>query len=86
MSRYEIVETVDGKFIVLVDGLQWGRGPRDRSGASSQTWKTQNDAKHAIASRAEIVAAATEAGIALVPGTYSDGPAPRLGSTMIRRS
>jgi hypothetical protein len=45
---YEIVETVDGEYMVLIDGVQWGKGPRDKSGASSQTWPTRLEAIKAI--------------------------------------
>lgn len=47
-SYYELVETVDGEWMVLVDGVQWGAGPRDPSGSSSQTWATEAEARAAI--------------------------------------
>ena len=48
MSRYELVETVDREWMVLVGGVQWGKGPHDLSGCSSQTWPTREEAKQAI--------------------------------------
>jgi hypothetical protein len=39
----EIVETVDGEYMVLVSGLQWG-GEHDRSGAGNATFSTIHDA------------------------------------------
>jgi hypothetical protein len=46
--RCEIVQTIDGDWMVLVDGIQWGDGPRDLSGASGQTWPTEREARDAI--------------------------------------
>jgi hypothetical protein len=46
--RYSIEQTVDGDYMILVDGVQWGQGPRDMSGASSQTWPTEKEAWLAI--------------------------------------
>lgn len=42
----EVVETVDGRFMVLVDGIQWAPTgqPRDRSGCGSATFPTQQEA------------------------------------------
>ena len=34
--------------MVLIDGFQWGKGPRDTSGASNQTWPTWQQAMNAI--------------------------------------
>ncbi len=48
-ARHEIVKTIDGAFMVLVDGVQWGDGPRDSSGASGQTWATYQEAATALA-------------------------------------
>jgi hypothetical protein len=48
MKAYAIEETVDSEFMVLIDGIQWGKGPRDLSGASSQTWPTKQAARDAI--------------------------------------
>jgi hypothetical protein len=45
---YELVKTVDGDWMVLIDGIQWGEGPRDKSGCSAQTWQTKREAKEAI--------------------------------------
>jgi len=42
----EVVETIGGRWMVLVNGFQWG-GTIDRSGAGSATWKTANEAKRA---------------------------------------
>ncbi len=44
-DRYEIVETVDGDWMVLIDGVQAGNPPYDRSGASSETHATHEDAE-----------------------------------------
>jgi hypothetical protein len=52
MKQYEIIETVDGEYAVLVDGIQWGKGPRDLSGCSSQTWPTREEAQKAIETEA----------------------------------
>lgn len=46
---FAIEETVDGRFLVLCEGIQWGKGPRDASGCSSQTWDTYGDALREIA-------------------------------------
>lgn len=48
MASYEVVKAVGGRWMVLVDGVQWGKGPRDASGASSETWKTKREATAAI--------------------------------------
>ena len=45
---WEIVEAVSGRWIVLLNGFQWGDGPYDKSGCSSQTWATRKDALEAI--------------------------------------
>lgn len=44
-----VKETVDGRWMILSNGIQWGEGPRDASGCSSQTWETQEDALRVIA-------------------------------------
>ena len=46
-AHYEIVQTIDGTWMILVQGFQWGVGPYDRSGCSSQTWPTYTDAYQA---------------------------------------
>lgn len=48
MKPYTLEKTVDGDWMVLIDGVQWGRGPRDKSGASSQTWPTRREAREAV--------------------------------------
>ena len=48
---FEIVETVDGNYMVLCQGIQWGKGPRDLSGCSSETWPTKQAAYEAIMER-----------------------------------
>jgi hypothetical protein len=40
----EIVETVDDRFMVLVNGFQWGTGVPDRSGAYSDTFSSPAEA------------------------------------------
>ncbi len=40
LQGFEIVETVDGDYMVLCQGIQWGKGPRDLSGCSRETWHT----------------------------------------------
>lgn len=52
--RMEIVEAVDGSYIVLVDGFQWGKGPYDRSGCSSETWPTMHEAQLAFNDRTKV--------------------------------
>ena len=44
VSEYEIVEAVDGGYIVLRHGFQIGHGPYDASGCSSQTFPTKQAA------------------------------------------
>lgn len=48
INKYEIVETVDGEYIILVQGVQWGPR-RDPSGAGSATFKTRSDARLQLA-------------------------------------
>jgi hypothetical protein len=43
MNQFEIVETIDGEYMILFDGFQWGP-TRDRSGAGSATFKTRAEA------------------------------------------
>jgi len=45
----EIVETVDGRFMVLVNGFQWGPATEtpDASGAYSMTFETKQEALEA---------------------------------------
>lgn len=47
-TQYEIVEAIGGCWIVLCNGFQWGKGPLDLSGCSSQTWATKAEAQAAI--------------------------------------
>jgi hypothetical protein len=44
-----VKETVDGRWMILSNGIQWGEGPHDASGCSSQTWETREDALRVIA-------------------------------------
>lgn len=41
-----IADTVDGEFMILIDGVQWGPPgtPRDRSGAAATTFATPEEA------------------------------------------
>jgi hypothetical protein len=41
--RYSLAQTVDGEWMILIDGVQWGRN-RDLSGAGDATFKTRDDA------------------------------------------
>lgn len=43
-KSYEVTETSDGRWMVCFDGIQWGEGPRDQSGCSSQTFATREEA------------------------------------------
>ena len=45
-ERYEIVETIDGDWMILIDGIQTG-SKRDRSGAGSDTYPTHAAAHEA---------------------------------------
>jgi hypothetical protein len=47
-ANFETQETVDGEWLVTCNGIQWGEGPYDISGCSSQTWKTEREALDAI--------------------------------------
>lgn len=47
-SKYAIVQTVDGEYMILVHGVQWGTH-RDKSGAGSTTFKTRKDARLKLA-------------------------------------
>jgi len=47
----EVVEAVGGEWIVLCNGFQWGKGPLDMSGCSSETWPTKAEALLAIKER-----------------------------------
>ena len=48
--RESVVETVDGRYMILVDGIQWGPTgtPRDKSGAADTTYATRKDALDAF--------------------------------------
>lgn len=48
-NTYEIVDTVDGRFMVLVNGFQWGPpgSKPDASGAYPDTWATEGEARTA---------------------------------------
>jgi len=45
-----VAKTIDNDYMVLVGGVQWGPpgSPRDRSGAASDTWPTENAAAAAF--------------------------------------
>ena len=45
-AHVEVVPTVDGTFMVLVNGFQWGPDPAryDASGANDATWPTEDAA------------------------------------------
>ncbi len=45
-ERYEIKETIDGDWMILIDGIQWG-SKRDRSGAGTDTYPTYRTAYEA---------------------------------------
>ena len=47
-GNVEITEEVGGRWMVLVNGFQWGKGPIDSSGCYSQTWDTASDAARAF--------------------------------------
>ena len=47
-NKYEIVETVDHEFMILVHGLQWGSN-RDKSGAGDTTFATRQAARMQLA-------------------------------------
>jgi hypothetical protein len=44
----EIKETIDGKWMILCNGFQWGEPPLDTSGCSSQVWDTKELALMAL--------------------------------------
>ncbi len=50
---FAVEETIDGRWIVLCNGLQYGTAPYDASGASSQTWVTKDAAIAAVIAREE---------------------------------
>lgn len=52
---FQVVPAVDGTWIVLCRGFQWGAGPYDKSGCSSQTWPTKAAAIEAIRAHCERV-------------------------------
>lgn len=37
----EVKETIDGKWMILCNGFQWGEPPLDASGCSFQVWDTK---------------------------------------------
>jgi hypothetical protein len=47
-NRYEILETIDGEFMITVHGVQWGPS-RDKSGAGNATFRTRQDARLKLA-------------------------------------
>jgi hypothetical protein len=47
-QKYEIVETIDGEYMILIHGVQWGPY-RDKSGAGSATFKTRKAARMQLA-------------------------------------
>ena len=48
VNKYEIVETVDHEFMILVHGVQWGPN-RDKSGAGDATFRTRQAARLKLA-------------------------------------
>lgn len=50
MVSWEAVETVDGRWMILVNGFQWGPDASrvDKSGANDATWKTEEEAQEAL--------------------------------------
>ena len=61
-DRYEVVETIDGDWMILVDGVQTG-SKRDRSGAGSDTYPTYEAAHEAavdLAIQRRVVAGSTD--------------------------
>ena len=46
---YSITETVDGKWMILFGGFQWGEH-HDSSGAGSAVWETEEEARQAAQS------------------------------------
>jgi hypothetical protein len=46
--KYEIVETVEGEFMILIHGVQWGQH-RDKSGAGDATFRTKQAARMQLA-------------------------------------
>jgi hypothetical protein len=53
VPAHRIESTVDGRWMVLVRGFQWGAEPLDASGCSSQTWATRAEASKAFESANE---------------------------------
>lgn len=51
---YEIVETIDGRWMVLLNGFQIGDPPFDRSGCSSTTFATREIAEEYLEQEMEI--------------------------------
>lgn len=47
-NKYEIVETVDHEFMILVHGVQWGQN-RDKSGSGDATFRTKQAARMQLA-------------------------------------
>ncbi len=47
-NKYEIVETVDHEWMILVHGVQWGPR-RDKSGAGDATFHTKQAARMQLA-------------------------------------
>ena len=47
-NKYEIVATIDGEWMILIHGVQWGL-KRDQSGAGDATFKTRTDARMQLA-------------------------------------
>ena len=47
-NRYEIVETIDHEYMILIHGVQWGP-IRDKSGAGSATFSTRQSARMQLA-------------------------------------
>lgn len=50
-SKMSFEQTADGRWMALAGGTQWGRGPRDASGASGETFASKEDAIRAVRER-----------------------------------
>ena len=70
MRTVELVRTVDGQYMILVAGVQWG-GDRDRSGAGNATFATPAEAIGAFRDCGNIEAIHDEDGN-LIAGTNRD--------------
>lgn len=50
-APFEVVATVDGAWMVLDAGRQWGNPPFDKMGLSGETWPTREEAVAAVFER-----------------------------------